>query len=103
MLSSVLTTFLLVADVTSDCGGIVNRVFNDHRFTKTPEEAIKVVIDAGLDVDCGGGSKEVGYLNNALTQKLITEAELEERLAEGFRVRMRLSHFDPDGPLQKIP
>ena len=90
--------------VTSDCGGIVNRVFNDHHYTQTPEEAVRDVFRAGLNVNCDDfGRREVGYLQSALDQKLLTLAEVEKRLAEGFRVRMRLSHFDPTGPLQQIP
>ena len=37
------------------------------------------------------------YAQSALDQKLVTEADFDARLAMLFRVRMRLSHFDPLG------
>ena len=69
--------------MTSDCGGIVNRIFNDHNYTHTPEEAVRDVFRAGLDINCGGGKKEEGYLRSALDKELLTLAEVEARLALG--------------------
>ena len=43
------------------------------------------------------------YGKSALDQGLITEADMDARLEKLFRVRMRLSHFDPVGPLDMIP
>lgn len=43
------------------------------------------------------------HAKSALTKGLITEADIDERLALLFKVRMRLGHFDPAGPLSKIP
>ena len=34
---------------------------------------------------------------------MITESDLDARLRMMFRVRMRLGHFDPPGPLDAIP
>jgi beta-D-xylosidase 4 len=39
--------------VTSDCDADSD-VFYTHNFTKTPEEAVRAVLEAGTDVDCGG-------------------------------------------------
>lgn len=85
--------------VTSDCGADGN-VFFDHHFTDTPEEAVQKVLRAGTDSDCGGFVKE--YAQSALDKGFITEADLDERLRKLFAVRMRLGHFDPEGPLQRI-
>jgi hypothetical protein len=38
-----------------------------------------------------------------LSLRLINESLIDTRLANLFKVRMRLQHFDPVGPLQKIP
>ena len=35
-------------------------------------------------------------------KKLINEADIDKRLANLFKVRMRLGHFDPPGPLQNF-
>lgn len=102
--------------VTSDCGA-VNDVFSNvsdlpiphrspylsfqHHYNKEPEETVKAVLDAGMDVDCG--SFLAHNTQSALDKKTITEADLDGRLANLFSVRMRLGHFDPKGPLQEIP
>lgn len=86
--------------VTSDCDAD-NDVFVNHHYTKTPEETVRDVLRAGTDIDCGGF---IGRnAQSALDKKVITEKDLDDRLKLAFRVRMRLSHFDPEGPLNKIP
>jgi beta-D-xylosidase 4 len=52
------------------------------------------------DVDCGDFVPK--NAQSALNQGLITEADIDLRLSYLFRVRMRLGHFDPISPLQKI-
>lgn len=59
------------------------------------------VLRAGTDVDCGGFVTQ--YAASALQKGVISEHDLDERLRNLFRVRLRLGHFDPPGPLQKIP
>jgi hypothetical protein len=62
---------------------------------------VKDVLRAGTDVDCGSF---VGKnANDSLNVGAITEADLDTRLHFLFRVRMRLGHFDPPGPLQAFP
>lgn len=86
--------------VTSDCDAD-NDVYASHHYAKTPEEGVRDVLRAGTDIDCGSF---VGKnAQSALDKKVITEKDLDDRLKLGFRVRMRLSHFDPVGPLNKIP
>ena len=55
---------------------------------------------ADVSVDCGGFVGK--YVASALGNNTITEADIDARLEKLFRVRMRLSHFDPVGPLQTI-
>lgn len=43
------------------------------------------------------------YAQSALDKGLISVQDIDERLKMLFRVRMRLSHFDPKGPLDYIP
>ena len=85
--------------VTSDCDADAD-VFNTHHYTDTAEEAVAAVLAAGTDVDC---TSFVGNnANSTLAQGLITEQDIDARLAMLFRVRMRLGHFDPIGPLDTI-
>ena len=85
--------------VTSDCDADNDVVFS-HHYTDVPEQGVADVLKAGTDVDCGGFVGK--YAQSALDKKTITEADIDERLKKLFRVRMRLGHFDPDGPLQKF-
>eukprot|EP00931_Biecheleriopsis_adriatica_P051458 TRINITY_DN29844_c0_g1_i2.p1 TRINITY_DN29844_c0_g1~~TRINITY_DN29844_c0_g1_i2.p1 ORF type:complete len:805 (+),score=148.68 TRINITY_DN29844_c0_g1_i2:44-2416(+) len=86
--------------ITSDCDADAD-VFNSHHYTATAEEAVQDVLRAGTDIDCTSFVPQ--HAESALTKGLITEADIDERLKMLFRVRMRLSHFDPEGPLNKIP
>lgn len=86
--------------ITSDCDADSD-VFNSHHYTATAEEAVRDVLRAGTDVDCGGFVSS--NAQSALDKGVITENDMDERLKMLFRVRMRLSHFDPLGPLDKIP
>jgi hypothetical protein len=52
---------------------------------------------AGTDSDCGGFVGK--YAQSALNKSYITMADIDTRLKMLFRVRMRLGHFDPAGPL----
>ena len=86
--------------ITSDCGA-VSDVYHNHHFTATPEETVQAVLAAGTDVDCTNFVAQYGQ--SAFDKKLISEDDIDARLRMLFRVRMRLAHFDPPGPLQQIP
>jgi beta-glucosidase-like glycosyl hydrolase len=61
---------------------------------------------AGLDVDCAFGSGialDLNTVHSALRLGIITIADVDTALRHLFTVRMRLGHFDPAGPLQRIP
>ena len=85
--------------ITSDCDADED-VFKSHHYTSTPEEAVRKVLRAGTDVDCTSFVPK--YAASALSKGLISVEDVDERLKMLFRVRMRLSHFDPKGPLDSI-
>jgi pre-mRNA-splicing factor SYF2/beta-D-xylosidase 4 len=93
-------SFLPFRYVTSDCDADNDVVFS-HHYTDIPEQGVADVLKAGTDVDCGGFVGK--YAQSALDKKYIVEADIDERMKKLFRVRMRLGHFDPVGPLQQIP
>jgi hypothetical protein len=68
---------------------------------KTAEEAVAVTLKAGMDVDCSYFVGQHGA--KALAMGLINETLIDTHLKALFKVRMRLQHFDPPGPLQQIP
>ena len=86
--------------ITSDCGA-ENDVLVNHHYTQTGEQAVAAILAAGTDSDCGGFMGR--YARSALQKGLIAETDLDQRLRMLFRVRMRLAHFDPQGPLDDIP
>eukprot|EP01052_Picozoa_sp_SAG31_P045189 SAG31_NODE_8158_length_1507_cov_0.975142_2_plen_209_part_01 len=87
--------------MTSDCDADNDVIFSHHYLGHSPEQGVADVLKAGTDVDCGGFVGK--FAATALGNKTITEADIDERLAKLFRVRMRMDHFDPIGPLQSIP
>ena len=85
--------------ITSDCDADAD-VYNKHHYYATPEETVAGVLKAGTDVDC---TSFVGtHAQSALAKGLIDEALIDKRLTYLFKVRMRLGHFDPAGPLQEF-
>ena len=84
--------------VTADCDAD-DTAWDSH--TETAEEAVRNVLHAGTDNDCG--TFVTAHAQSALDKGVINEADLDARLRMLFRVRMRLGHFDPAGPLQRIP
>ena len=85
--------------ITSDCDAVAN-VLAPHKYVKTAEEAVAVTLEAGMDVDCASFVGEHGM--SAYKQGLINDTLIDKRLSNLFKVRMRLQHFDPPGPLQQI-
>jgi beta-D-xylosidase 4 len=86
--------------ITSDCDAD-DDVFSAHHYlNQTKEEDVRDILRAGTDVDCGGfiGANA----QSALTAGTITEADIDERLVNLFKVRIRLAHFDPLNPLDDI-
>ena len=78
--------------ITSDCGAEYDVFFN-HNFTKTPELAVKSILQAGVDVNCGNFMQT--YAPAALKQGIIAEADLDIRIRNLLKVRFRLGHFNP--------
>jgi beta-glucosidase-like glycosyl hydrolase len=73
---------------------------------KCVRRATNTTAQAGLDVDCAFGAGialDIGTVHSALRIGAITMADVELALSHLFSVRMRLGHFDPPGPLQRIP
>ncbi|CAH9077541.1 unnamed protein product [Cuscuta europaea] len=76
--------------IASDCDAVEN-VLKDHKYTKTPEETVAVVLNAGMDVDCGKFLSQ--YTKSAVTQKLVSQGQIDRALHNLFSTRMRLGLF----------
>jgi beta-glucosidase len=76
--------------VVSDCGGIRD-VYKYHKYVATPEEATAICIQAGNDLNCGGVYRNIP---EAVTQGLLTEAEVDVALSRVLTARFKLGLFD---------
>lgn len=77
--------------IVSDCGAIkdINR---NHELTETEAESAAMAIKSGVNLNCGVGYKS---LPEALEKGLVTEKEIDERLAVLLKTRFKLGLFDP--------
>jgi beta-glucosidase len=81
--------------VVSDCAAVFDVYHkSNHGYTATPEEGIKAVFEAGMDLICGD-AEEANHINSALKKGLVTEAQIDKSLVRLFTARMRLGQFDP--------
>ncbi|KAL1511868.1 hypothetical protein AB1Y20_005152 [Prymnesium parvum] len=85
--------------ITTDCGA-GSGVHLRHRYTSTPVEAVPAILRAGVDMDCGHFLVENAM--DAIRLGLITESDIDQRLAKTLSIRFRLGHFDPPGPRDDI-
>jgi beta-glucosidase len=81
--------------VVSDCAAVFDVYHkNNHGYSATPEEGIKAVFEAGMDLICGD-AEEANHINSALKKGLVSEAQIDKALVRLFTARMRLGQFDP--------
>jgi hypothetical protein len=85
--------------VTADCDADAD-VFYSHHFGATPSDSVRLIVAAGTDIDCGGFMTDEAP--HAVADGNVTQEQLDVLLRRLFRVRLRLGHFDPPGPLQTI-
>jgi len=86
--------------ITSDCDADGN-VFRPHAYkNQSAEEDVRDILRAGTDVDCGGFM--AANAASALQKGFITEDDMDARLKNLWKVRIRLGHFSPANPLDEI-
>ncbi|MDX2248744.1 MAG: glycoside hydrolase family 3 C-terminal domain-containing protein [Bacteroidia bacterium] len=77
--------------IVSDCWALVD-IHTTHEFTKSEAESAALAFKTGVNVDCGSTSPA---LIEAVKQKLITEAEINQALRPLLMTRFKLGLFDP--------
>jgi len=87
--------------VVSDCGAIRN-FHNDHKITENAAESAALAIKSGVNVNCGD---TYDHLDEALSQGLIAEPDIDKALRPLVRTRFKLGMFDPrsNNPYTSIP
>ncbi|KAJ7217844.1 glycoside hydrolase family 3 protein [Mycena pura] len=78
--------------VVSDCDA-VESIFDEHNFTDSFEAAAAIALKAGTDINCG--STYFVYLQLALDEGLIVEADIQKALTRQYASLVRLGYFDP--------
>ena len=91
LLYSLLDEWGFDGHVTSDCGS-VDDLSRTYRRAKDSAEANALTLQAGMDLRCGDESR--GLLE-AVRRGLVTEREVDARLARLLRTMFRLGFFDP--------
>ncbi len=88
--------------VVSDCNGL-NDLFEGHGYVKTPQEAITVALNAGMDIECGDCFKQ--YLAEVVAKGLVKEETINTAVRRIMLSRFRLGLYDPADlvPYTKIP
>ncbi len=83
--------------VVSDCGGVGN-LYEDHKYTATPQDAAAAALNAGVDLECGGyGEFEntyTAFLGECLADGRITEERLNEAVRRVLSARIKAGQFD---------
>jgi beta-glucosidase len=87
--------------VVSDCGAIAD-IHLHHTVTSSPAGSAALAVKAGCDLECG---QVYPALVEAVSQGLITEAEIDVSVARLFTARFQLGMFDPPErvPYASIP
>jgi beta-glucosidase-like glycosyl hydrolase len=88
--------------ITSDCDAVEN-VLAPHNYTRSMPETIGVVMDAGLDIDCGESMQEAN-MAEAMTQGFVSDRQVDVALGHLLKVQFRLGMFDPAArqPLRSV-
>ena len=81
--------------VVSDCGGPEN-FFSKQNVVPNLEEACKMAILAGVDIECGSAFS--AHLADAVRHGLLKESDLDANLRAVFRAKYRLGLFDHPSP-----
>ncbi|MBJ2175904.1 glycoside hydrolase family 3 C-terminal domain-containing protein [Aureibaculum sp. A20] len=78
--------------VVSDCGAPTYLV-KSHQFVKTKEQAAKVAIEGGLDLECGDDIY-AKHLLTAYKNGLVSQASIDKSVIRVLRARFKLGIFD---------
>ena len=81
--------------VVSDCAAVAD-VNTGHHYAPDMAHAAAAALKAGTDLECGfANGQAFPALVDAVHQKLVTEAELDNALRRLFHARFNLGMFDP--------
>ncbi|WOL06056.1 putative beta-D-xylosidase 6 [Canna indica] len=79
--------------VTSDCDA-VSIIYEDQKYTTSPEDSIADVLKAGMDINCGTYLAQ--HTESAVRSGKVKEEDIDRALLNLFSVQLRLGVFDGD-------
>ncbi|KAJ8567400.1 hypothetical protein K7X08_019608 [Anisodus acutangulus] len=79
--------------ITSDCDAVAT-IYENQKYTKTPEEAVAIALKAGTNINCG--TYMLRHVKSAFQQGNVLEEDLDRALQYLFAVQFRLGLFDGD-------
>ncbi|KAJ8545940.1 hypothetical protein K7X08_018523 [Anisodus acutangulus] len=77
--------------ITSDA---VATIYENQKYTKTPEDAVAIALKAGTNINCG--TYMLRHVKSAFQQGNVLEEDLDRALQYLFSVQFRLGIFDGD-------
>ncbi|XP_042457099.1 probable beta-D-xylosidase 6 [Zingiber officinale] len=80
--------------VTSDCDA-VGIIYEDQKYTSSPEDSIADVLKAGMDINCGTYLPR--HTESAIRSGKAQEEDIDRALLNLFSVQLRLGIFDGKG------
>ena len=78
--------------IVSDCGALAD-LYAGHHVVETPAEAAALAVKTGVNLNCGSTYQS---LPEAVKKGLVSEEEINKRLATLLQTRFKLGLFDPE-------
>ncbi|KAE8675646.1 putative beta-D-xylosidase 6 [Hibiscus syriacus] len=79
--------------ITSDCDAVAT-IQEYQNYTRKPEDAVALVLKAGMDINCG--TYLVRHTRNTIEEGKLQEKDIDRALLNLFSVQLRLGLFDGD-------
>lgn len=67
-------------------------IYEDQKYTKTPEDAVAAALKAGTDINCG--TYMLRHMMSAIEKGKVSEEDIDRALLNLFTVQIRLGLFD---------
>jgi beta-D-xylosidase 4 len=78
--------------VISDLDAVAT-IIDAHHYTSTVQDTVAVALHAGTDINLGTFYGQ--HIQEALDNKTIVEADMDQALQRAFNILVRLGYFDP--------
>ncbi|KAK8955354.1 putative beta-D-xylosidase 6 [Platanthera guangdongensis] len=79
--------------VTSDCG-LVSIIYEEQKYAESPEDAVAVVLKAGMDINCG--SYLLKHAESAVKLRKVSEKDIDRAVTNLFLVQLRPGLYNGD-------